>query len=322
MSCANGLCYDLVPLSYHDGFLLELGPSDLMKRFQTPLKSLFPALNRGKSGKRGFSIVTVLLSLTLLATILAGFAGVVQNRTLRIAREVQSARAERAAEAGVAIAVARLAGHVALDEEIAARSPVNGTPFTCRLDGETVLVIAMQDVAGRVDLNTAPDTLLEALLGGQTDEENAAEIVSSILARRRTSGFRLVEELAQLPGVSTALYGTLSPDITVNSHLSALNRGSVRPALRTRISQAGLVAGTVYSADATRRLFEISVLVRSAPDRGYLVETTARIRPGSNPLHDILKWNGRIVRNATTPSAYADSMNSPAEQESPSCTNS
>ncbi|WP_321341240.1 type II secretion system protein GspK [Breoghania sp.] len=302
--------------------MLELGPPDLMKRFQTLLKSLFPAVSRGKSGKRGFSIVTVLLSLTLLATILAGFAGVVQNRTLRIAREVQGARAERAAEAGVAIAVARLAGHVAMDAEIAARSPVNGTPFTCSLDGETVLVIAMQDVAGRIDLNTAPDALLEALLADQTGEENAAKIVSSILARRRTNAFRLVEELAQLPGVSTALYDALRPDITVNSRLSTLHKGSARPALRTRISQAGLAEGTVYSADATRRLFEISVLVRSAPGRGYLVETTARMRPGSNPPHDIQKWNGHLVRNATTPRTYADWMNVLAEQESPSCTNS
>ncbi|WP_394708245.1 hypothetical protein [Breoghania sp.] len=299
-----------------------LGLPELMKRLKTLLKSLFPALSHGRSAKRGFSIVTVLLSLTLLATILAGFASVVQNRTARIAREVQSARVQRAAEAGVAIAVARLLGHAAMDEEIAARSPINGTPFTCRLDAETVLVIAMQDVAGRVDLNTATDGLLGALLAEQTDADNASRLVKAILARRQTNGFKLVEELAQLPGVSPALYGTLQPDITVSSRLSALHRGSARPALRTRLSQAGLAAETAYSAQATRRDFEISVLARSARGSGYLVETTARIRPGSNPPHDILKWNGRLVRNATVPPAYADWLNSLAEQESPSCTSS
>lgn len=273
-----------------------------MKRFLSSFIRRVPPLPKDRlptpaRGRRGFSILTVLLSLTLLATILAGFAGVVQNRTARVAREVQAARGERSAESGVAIAVAILLDNAALPER--SRAAADGTPFACSLPDGTTLVIAMQNVAGRIDLNTASPPLIGGLLNGLMDADAADALRSAILSRRNGDGFRLVQELAQLPGVSRALYTTLEPDITVSSTRSTLHRRATRSELRARLARAGLAEDQAFSAPPNGTTFAISVEAVTAPTRGYRVDTTVEIRPGRLPAYHALTWTGHVMTPGT-----------------------
>ena len=290
-----------------------------MKHLATLLQRLSRASAHRRS-PRGFSLLTVLLSLALLASILAGFASVVQNRTGRVAREFRAASAARAAEAGVSIAVASLLGHAALPELVAKRTAINGRPFSCRLNTGTTLVISMQDIAGRLDLNTAEAELLTALFASTATPDIATSHVSAIMRRRRDNEFRMTEELAQLPGMERTLYQQVRRDLTVYSRRASLNATSARPELRTLMARAGVSEDDAFSASADGRVFAVSVLARAGPGRGYLLETTVEIRPDRMPAYHALSWHGHIARSASLPSPYAAWMTNHDVKDTPNCT--
>lgn len=272
------------------------GLPDLMKRFRPPRKSLsLRARDRPRSGSRGFSILTVLLSLTLLATILAAFAGVVQNRTSRIAREVQAAHGAHAAEAGVALAVAMLLDDAARADGAPSSIAADGTPFDCRLPNGTLLTIGIQDIAGRIDLNSASENLLRGALAGLAEPEQVDALVASIVSRRGGDGFRLKQEFATLRGVTRELYTVLEPDLTVHSRTTTLNRQTTRPVLRQRLTRAGVPDVVAYAASADARVFALQISARTAPNRGYKVDTIVELRPERHPAFNALTWSGHVV---------------------------
>ncbi|PTW61049.1 general secretion pathway protein K [Breoghania corrubedonensis] len=247
----------------------------------------------------------------MLASILAGFASVVQNRTARIAREVHAAAGARAADGGIGIAVAALLAGAAEAEDTPGRNAQDGTPFSCRFAEGIMLVITMQDVAGRLDLNTASRELLLAVLDGAMKPDAASRLIAAIMSRRNDDQFRTVEELAQLPGVDRALYERLRSGLTVHSGRAALDKRSTPPDLRGQLARAGIADDIAYASSPDGRKFAVSVLARTGPGRGYLIETTIEIRPGRMPVYRALSWNGHIVRadNATSP--YAEWLSEP-----------
>ncbi|MDJ0929786.1 hypothetical protein [Breoghania sp.] len=254
------------------------------------------------------------MSLTLLASILAGFASVVQNRTIRIAR--------RAADAGITIAVAALVENVSDEKDISQKTADDDTPFACPFNDNTTFIIAMQDVAGRLDLNKGSSDLFRAALIGLAEPNAISALVAAIERRRNGDGFRLVQEFAQLPGVTSEVYSRLHMDLTVHSALTALDKASTRPDLRSRLVRAGVSPDAAYAASADDRKFALSVLARTAPDHGYFFETKVKIRPESFPIYQTLSWNSHVVRVSTIPLPYGEWFDHVQAEKVAPCTGS
>ena len=121
---------------------------------------------RGPEAERGFVLLVVLSTVGLLALVAATFTLLARTHIKVAAVSSESARAEAIADAGANLAILDL---VASREKEAnnRRFLLNATPVVCNygIDGAT-LTIAVQDEAGKVDLNIGNEALLRALILG------------------------------------------------------------------------------------------------------------------------------------------------------------
>jgi general secretion pathway protein K len=200
----------------------------------------------GRRGQRGFALVVVLSALGLLALVAAAFAHVARSHIKLAASAGVGARAEALADAGV---------HIAILDLVAARESgwggrrlaLDSTPFFCSAGGGTILAIAVQDEAGKVDLNIAAPALIRALVLGlgvgageaavdaildYRDEDDArrasgAERAEYLAAGRlygpRNGPFLAVEELASVLGLTQADADRLRPFVTIHSGLTGID---------------------------------------------------------------------------------------------------
>ncbi len=196
---------------------------------------------RLKQASRGMALVLVLWVLTLLGVIATSFAKSMRTE-MELARQLTlSARARALAEAGIYRGILDL---FMVRYDPLATWRANGTVYkTIRL-GRGEVRIAIQDEAGRIDLNTGQEQLLEALLraAGLEDQARAALLDAIIDWRdtdnlRRLHGaedeeyqaigrphgakdgpFNAVEELQQVLGMTPLLYRKLAPALTIHSH--------------------------------------------------------------------------------------------------------
>jgi general secretion pathway protein K len=209
---------------------------------------------RGERGQRGFVLLVVLSALGLLAVVAASFAQMARNHIQLAAAASQGARAEAFADAGVHIAILGLIA-ARRSEASNSRFALDATPLACHIGGGAILTIAVQDEAGRVDLNIANPALLRALVhglrlsGGEAavdaildyrDEDDdrrlsGAERPDYLAAGRshgpRNGAFLAVEELAGVLGVTQADADRLRPFVTIHSGLAAIDMNVAPKAL-------------------------------------------------------------------------------------------
>jgi general secretion pathway protein K len=138
-------------------------------------------------------------------------------------------------DAGLNIAILRL-----LDSRV--QPPVDGSPFTVAFAGHQ-LRLAIQDEAGKIDLNSAQDELLRRLLrSAGTDLETASALKDRIIDWRepsigkrlngakapeyraaglaygpRNGPFATVEEVQLVMGMTPQLFAAIAPALTVYS---------------------------------------------------------------------------------------------------------
>jgi general secretion pathway protein K len=165
----------------------------------------------------------------------------------------EGARAEALADAGVSLAILDL---VAARESQTSerRFALDATPLACRI-GDAALTIAVQDEAGKVDLNTAGPPLLRALVLGlglgageaatdaildYRDEDDNRRLSGAERAEYRAAGrpqgprngaFLAVEELAGVLGLTQADVDRLRPFVTIHSGLTAIDANVASKAL-------------------------------------------------------------------------------------------
>ncbi|MGH8190409.1 MAG: general secretion pathway protein GspK [Rhodanobacteraceae bacterium] len=183
--------------------------------------------------QRGTALLLVLWATMLLAALLIGVAAASRSHSEAALYGSERVRAELAAEAGVAHAVAGL--HA---PDLRQRWVPDGRPYRFAFDGAKVTVTVV-DVAGEVDLNaSAPDLLRNLFAAAGADRARAGQLVDALLARRSgvtgTRGairgvaggldarqargaLRAIDPLARLPGMDPALYARLAPSVTVFS---------------------------------------------------------------------------------------------------------
>ena len=201
----------------------------------------WPARSAKHDKSRGIALVSVLWILALLAVIAGSFTANARTDAKLAYNLVENAKARALADAGVNRAI--LALLQPRSEELSEQQwRRDGTLYRCSFGGGEVLA-SIQDEAGKIDLNAAPDALLRGLLVSVGVETGAAAALVDAIADfrdaddlRRSNGaeaddyhaaglatgpknqpFRAVEELQRVIGMTAALFEKLLPALTVHS---------------------------------------------------------------------------------------------------------
>ena len=266
---------------------------------------------RGRGGQRGFALLVVLSALGLLALVAAAFATVARSHIKLAAGAGAVARAEALADAGVHLAVLDL---VAARESgpDSRRFALDSTPFVCSAGGGATLAIAVQDEAGKVDINIAGPVPIRALVLGSgvrageaaadaildfRDEDDArrpsgAERAEYLAAGRlygpRNGPFLAVEDLAGVLGLTQADADRLRPFVTVYSGLGGVDAGVAPRALVEALARGMESSGgaSVPDLDTGLDVGEPSValppqLRAASTRRAFSIRAQARMAGGA-----------------------------------------
>lgn len=178
--------------------------------------------------ERGTALLLVLWVTVLLAALLAGVAAASRSHSQAALYGSERVRAELAAEAGLAHAIAGLRAPDVRDQWIP-----DGRAYGFDFDGAKV-VVQVVDVSGLVDLNASPPDLLGNLFTSAGMTRGQADQLANMMVAWRggaqpTPGqgragpmpsrgpFRAVEQLARLPGMTADLFARIEPAVTVFS---------------------------------------------------------------------------------------------------------
>jgi general secretion pathway protein K len=186
-----------------------------------------------KTRERGVALLLVLWATMLLAALLIGVAAASRSHGEAALYGAEQVRAELAAEAGIAHAVAGLRA-----PDIRAQWVPDGRPYHFAFDGAEVTV-AIVDATGQIDLNASQPELLRALFEAAGADPGRADALAGAIAGWRGSSrqqpgglrtlrsparaaavhgpFRSIDQLARLPGMDRALYDKIQPAVTVLS---------------------------------------------------------------------------------------------------------
>jgi general secretion pathway protein K len=193
--------------------------------------------------QRGIALVVVLWMMVLLTVMAGSYSSTTRTESLSIAQHLHGSKARALAEAGIWMAVNDLikpeAGRLWLPD---------GTSKSVFYDGNEIN-IQIQDEAGKIDLNTASQAILESFIGSMANDEiTVRHVVDSILDWRdrdnlvRVNGaedadydsggldydskdgpFNTVEELRLVAGMTELLFQKIRSALTVHSHLPGIN---------------------------------------------------------------------------------------------------
>lgn len=263
------------------------------------------ATRDGRDG--GFALVVVLLAIGLLALIATTFMFAVRAHLRSSSAISAAARAEALADGGVNIAVLDTMA-VREDRTRTRRFPTDGATVACRAGDDARLLVSVQDEAGRVDLNSASEALLLALMRGiGLGESDAARMVDRILDYRDRDGDRrplgaeraeyeaaglpgpknapldAVEELAQVVGADAAVIDRVRRSVTVNSGLAGVDP-RVMPAQRVEMLTSGVTAAGTAFAGAARPVERGALpprFVEISPQQVFLIRSSAETADGA-----------------------------------------
>ena len=186
---------------------------------------------------RGVALVAVLWVLVLLSVMAAGFLRDTSVETQTARNLMDNAEARALADAGVYRAVVGL-----MDRDPEARWQSDGRAYPWTFGGGEV-AISIFDEAGKVDLNRAPDDLVEGLFVALGAEPEHARLLVHAIAdfrdaddvaradgaedddyraaglawEAKDAAFATVAELEQVLGMTRALYELAAPHLTVHA---------------------------------------------------------------------------------------------------------
>jgi general secretion pathway protein K len=198
--------------------------------------------NRTAIGEQGFTFLVVIWALSILIVLSLVFGASVSAHLKTTRNAIDNARAEALADAGIELAVMDLSAWRARGAAVDLRFPRDGRPVRCSLGNGDWLDIAVQDEAGKVDINMADARLVAAaLVAAGIEGDQAADLAQRILDYRdsdddrrpngaeieeyRDAGrmapknqlFDTIEEIEQVLGIPVGLSEQLRPYVTTYS---------------------------------------------------------------------------------------------------------
>lgn len=208
---------------------------------------------QGKSKRGGFALLAVIWGVGIISILVVSFMTTGRLR-LQTAHNIASAtQANYIADGVINLTTLTLVAQRNANAAVPQNAPIHaGAPRYCVFEGAAIAV-AVEDEAGKVDLNAASPELLEMTLAGLGVEARAAKsIVKSIVAFRTPPGplgqqqpsppsdkpfgpkqapFETVLELDQVDGVTPPLFRDLLPWATIYSRSAGVDARASPPAL-------------------------------------------------------------------------------------------
>jgi general secretion pathway protein K len=271
---------------------------------------------RGGRHQKGFALLLVLSALGLMAVVAASFTQIARTNVKLAAVAGEGARAEALADAGVQMVILDLVGARA-SQPSERRFPLDATPVSCGPGEGAVLTLAVQDEAGKVDINIAGPQLLRALVLGlglsageaavdaildYRDEDDNRRLSgaerSEYLAAGRPHGprngpFLAVEELSGVLGLTQVDADLMRPFVTIYSGLAAID-ANVAPEALVALLAKGLAEGGglgLLDRDSGSGLGDLSMgsrggrlppqLLGASTRRAFSVRSQARTTAGA-----------------------------------------
>jgi general secretion pathway protein K len=261
--------------------------------------------------ERGFVLLIVIWVTGLLALISASFAVAMRTHIKVTANTIENARAEALADAGVQLAIMDLLA-TRTNRSREGRFAVDGTATVCRAPTGDLLRIAVEDEAGKVDLNMANERLLTTLLQGLgassgeasahadrildfRDADDERRLAGAEQPEYRAAGlvhgpknaaFHTIEELEQVLGVPAGWMGRLRRLVTVYSGQPGIDPSVAPIDLLGALGQSGFLsaAGTFggHSDARSRRSVPVPTeFVAASQGRAFTVRSEARTIHGA-----------------------------------------
>lgn len=198
--------------------------------------------SHGNSNEKGIILVSVLWVVVLLSLVVTSFNAAVRTNINVTRTELDLAKLETIATAGIELAIARL------HAEQGARWSADGRAYSLSFAGAK-LKIRIFDANGRVDVNVARSETLRAVLpfvtGSQSLGQNLHDFIIakrvSVAQAERADGrtlqkstsetnkipekptFRDIAQLLDAPGISPRILARLRRHLTVHSNGTGLN---------------------------------------------------------------------------------------------------
>ncbi len=288
---------------------------------------------KAASNESGFALVTVIWGVGLISLLILAFTVNVRTQTKVAWNVLDSAVLEAFADAGVNLAILDLV-------QTAKRLPEkhrfahNGEPVICRISDDTILKISVQDEEGKVDLNTAAEALLRALIEGLgVDAVSAARHVDALIDfrdadnlrrlngaekkeyeaagkswRPNDSPFQSVDELHRVLNLPPQLVARLIPLVTVYSNRGGIDPRVAPPALLNALSSRRHIGPgqipTMHAISSSHRIFSVRVEASRATGGTFVRETTVELKPTAKRLYQLRRWKrGERSEDSRTPSS-------------------
>lgn len=229
-------------------------------------------------GTEGFALVTAIATLLLLSIVALSLTARSRNSASTAADASVRARATLLADGFVRLAAWRLASMTAPHRRRTADANWNA----CRLDN-LQMHYAITDVSGLIDLNTAPQSMIEDLLAGLGSTRSSARDLAEGIATFRRAGplsahdqgspnsthnitspgnFQTVGELEQVNGINWDIYVKLRQMTTVHSRLIGVATNAAPPVVMhaLRSNTALLNANFLPAQEAAYRIVAIAII--------------------------------------------------------------
>ena len=273
--------------------------------------------------QRGIALIAVLWVTMVLGLIAAVFMRETRIDVNLARNNIENAKAEAIADAGINRAILGLAG---LDKTLPWSA--DGTPYSFAF-GEGAVTVSLQDEGGKIDLNRSAEPVLEGLFTSVGVAPQAAQRLADAIADfhdadnlRRPNGaedadyaaaklpydakdapFAKTDELLQVLGMTRALYERVAPLITVYSPRRDVNLATASldvlralPYLTPEHLAALMQQRT--AADAASRRFRVnavSVVADASTANGGHFIREAVIRRGSDTSmpFQVVDWRRR-----------------------------
>jgi general secretion pathway protein K len=274
---------------------------------------------------RGFALLVVLWVLTLLSLMAAALLRESGTET-RVAQNLrENAKAEALAEAGLQRAMLGL-----LDHDDATVWRADGTSYSFPL-GEGAATIQIQSEAGKIDINTASNDIIEALfIAGGISADQAPRLVEAVADFRDPDGirrpggaedsdyramgvaheakdapFEATEELMLVRGVTPDLYERLSPAITVygRQQLDVTTAPSLvlqilRNVMPERLDRMVAVRRRSGARVSRPRTVTVTIEARTSGGGLFIREAIIQRTAGPEPFR-VLTWRQRWSASAS-----------------------
>lgn len=277
---------------------------------------------RGRPAREaGVALIIVLWAIVLLMFVVAHIEAAGRSEAQLGLNLRRAAALQAQADGAIAIAAFHLLDHSA------AHWPANGQVHMIRIPGRGItraIRIAMIDQSGRIDLNSAPPALLQALIAETGVNPARAGAIAraiaewrapngnsgaerAIAAKYRAAGrsfgppgapFESLDELALVKGVSPQLAVALHPDLTVLDR-GRTNLAFANAAVKRAIAAAGIGQASFTPHPAGLRVVVITATAIGKGDTAFTRRAIVRIGAQSGGWLRVLTWTNPSLSHAT-----------------------